>query len=161
MAVQTHLGHLPSILSNGKHHAGNILLPLLSFLSISVGLIKSLIPPENVQIHQIHLRLYCRWKSMINSLLPYEFAWALPTVAEALLSVPSACEFRQPGIKDRAFSVTAPRQWKSLLVELYYAPTLSVFRWLMKTFSFQAALRVWSRFSIHCCWLWSPPWCLL
>ncbi|XP_062826508.1 ubiquitin domain-containing protein 2 isoform X2 [Anolis carolinensis] len=63
----------------------------------------------------------------------YDPPRSLRSSDEALLTVPSASQVRLGGMRDRAFSVVAPRLWNALPIEVRKAPSLLSFRRKVKT----------------------------
>uniref|UniRef100_A0A803T4E3 Reverse transcriptase domain-containing protein n=1 Tax=Anolis carolinensis TaxID=28377 RepID=A0A803T4E3_ANOCA len=63
----------------------------------------------------------------------YEPGRSLRSSGEALLSVPPASQARLVRMRDRAFSVVAPRLWNTLPRDIRQAPTLLSFRKALKT----------------------------
>uniref|UniRef100_A0A803TMD6 Reverse transcriptase domain-containing protein n=1 Tax=Anolis carolinensis TaxID=28377 RepID=A0A803TMD6_ANOCA len=76
-----------------------------------------------------------------DRLSPYEPARSLRSSGEALLSLPPPSQARLVGMRERAFSVVAPRLWNSLPREIRQAPTLVAFRKSLKTWLFTQAFR--------------------
>nr|XP_060621478.1 uncharacterized protein LOC132768982 [Anolis sagrei ordinatus]XP_060621479.1 uncharacterized protein LOC132768982 [Anolis sagrei ordinatus]XP_060621480.1 uncharacterized protein LOC132768982 [Anolis sagrei ordinatus] len=69
----------------------------------------------------------------------YEPKCSLCSSGETLLMILPASQARLVGMRDRAFSVVAPRLWNSLPKDIRQAPTLAVFRKSLKTWLFQCA----------------------
>ncbi len=78
-------------------------------------------------------------KYLSNLLCPYNPSRSLRSSNINLLTIPCS-RLKRRG--DRAFSVVGPRLWTSLPVQLRIAPSLSVFKALLKTHLFSLAFNM-------------------